>query len=213
MTYRSAAAILVAAAGTLFATVPSAEAVVVQYSTTGVFSLSGTNRVDLTTVGGGGFHDYVQFTGVNNVSANVGAVPVNANLGNLLAAIIHDSSGTAAGTFTLTIDQTVPGPSNGSFAPASFSGTLSRIGGGEHASGELVLTFVSPTITLDGIQYSIAGLGQGGLAPNQLGLGLYNNALTAAISMSAVPEPAFEALIACGLAGICFMAIRRKRFR
>lgn len=206
----SAAAMAVFVAGSLFVLVPSAGATVVEYSTTGIFSGSGTNKVNLITVNGNGFTDYVQYTGVNNVTTNVGNSPVKSSAGSFLAAVLHDSSGTASGDFTLTVNQTVPGVASGNF-PAVFSGTLSRVGGGENVSGQLVLTFAAPSINIGGIQYSIDGLGQGGLAANQLGLGLYITDINVDIANSPVPEPAFAGLIAMGLAGFTLIAVRRRR--
>lgn len=211
MKHASFPAIAIFAVANLFVAVPRAGAVVVQYSTTGIFSVSGTNTADLIQVGNPGFVDFIQFTGVNNVTVNTGAVPVVSNMGNFFDAIINGSSGTGSGTFQLSVDQTVPGATNGSFAPALFSGTISRIGGGgpEGATGELILTFVDPSLTIDGVQYSIAGLGQGGLAADQLGLGLYNTELSANISASATPEPTYAALIA--IIGLGLVSIRRWR--
>lgn len=207
-------ATMAVAALNLFMAVPRAGGAIVEYSTTGVFSTSGTNTASLTQVGGSGLQDHVVFTGVSNLSANAGATPVTSSLGNLFVSIIDGSSGTASGDFQLTITQTSPGPASASFSAAVFSGTISRLAGDgtQDAAGQLVLTFMTPTITLDGIQYSIDGLGAGGLGADQLGLDLYHNTISAAIS-TALPEPAFVGLIAIAMIGFSWAAIRRRRFR
>lgn len=203
-------AVTIAAGGLLMAA-PLAMAETVDYSTTGTFSLSGTNSVTFVTNGGKGYQDNIQFLGVSNVSVNAGASPIVSSLGQFL---VNDLTGTemsGSGTFTLKIDQFTPGPLNANLSPAIFSGTISRMAGGgpEMATGELVLTFAQPVITLGGIQYSIAGLGTGGLASDQLGLGLYKNAFSA--DLSVVPEAQLIYITAAGFALIGLVAMRRRR--
>lgn len=192
---------------------PFARAETVDYSTTGLFSISGTSTVTFITNGGKGYQDNAKFNGVTDASVNAGTVPVVSSLGQFL---VNDLTGTemsGSGAFTLTIDQTTPGPFDASLSPATFSGTISRLAGGgpEMATGELILTFAQPTITLGGIQYSIGGLGQGGLSSNQLGFGLYGNAVNA--DVSAVPEVGLIYVTAAILFWVSAAGIRHRRLR
>jgi hypothetical protein len=142
---------------------------------------------------------------------------------------------TGSGTFTLTVDQTVypnyppsltgSSPSGGTFASASFSGTLSAGSAATDTTGELIVTFVSPpSLTIGGITYSLLDLGCGsvsdcGLLPNQLAIGNESVALEAEITAppgtittgSTAPEPAFYGLTGMGLAGFAALVMRRKR--
>jgi|SRR5580704_2321478 hypothetical protein len=203
---------MVSAVGVLLiAAVPQAGATEVEFSTTGIFTPGGTNTLTFLTNGGVGFQNYVQYTGVTAVDVAASPVPVSADLGNFFVAVLKGTETTATGTFTLTIDQTTPGPSSGSL-PSTLSGTITRLTSGgtgpEGSSGEFVLTFTNPTLVINGVQYSIAGLGAGGLASDQLGLPLYNNQINADVT-TVTPEPSFLWLTGAGFACLSLMAVRR----
>jgi hypothetical protein len=111
----------------------------------------------------------------------------------------------AGGNFTLEVDQTVPGPpTSGTFGLDAFTGAFTN-DGGVHG-GQTILTFAQTSLVINGIQYTLQDLGQGGLAPNQLGIGVTGTTVQAFIT----PEPAFYGLMGIGLAGLFAVGMRRK---
>jgi hypothetical protein len=112
-----------------------------------------------------------------------------------------------SGSFLLTIDQTiVGGPSGTSSDSAALSGTISRVKNA--TSGDLILTFAAPSITIDNVTYTLEDLGQNGLGPNQLAFGSGGANIEAAIT-SPAPEPTFFALTGLGFLGLAVVAARR----
>ena len=206
--------VMVSAVGVLLiAAAPQAGAMEVEFSTTGIFMPSGTNTQTFLTNGGVGFQNFAQFTGVSDVIVNTAATPVTADLGTFLSAVITGTKTTASGTFALTIDQTAPGPTTSGSLAATLSGTINRLARGgsgpEGSSGEFILTFTNPTLVINGVRYSINGLGSGGLASDQLGLPLYDSQISADIT-TVTPEPSFLWLTAAGFACLSLMAVRRR---
>lgn len=156
----------------------------VTYSTSGSFN-GGSNVLTSNGV-------TLTFTGV---SASVTA-PTNISLGNINSA----GSGTIApSTFTLTVVQTVPGPTGQQILTTNLSGTVTANSNG------ISLLFSPTSFTINGINYTLQSGGNYLLvAPNT------NNGNTSIqAQVTPTPEPASLLMLGGGLLAIGG-SIRRK---
>lgn len=175
----------------------------VEYTTSGVFSASNSNVVDGTN------GSTITFNAVPNMLTSPlgnGNTPFADSLGYFeVSTTVPGQTLTGSGTFTLTIDQIMPGGTSGSFTPAAFSGTITTDGTGI-PTGDLGLVFSQTNITIDGINYALQNLTNG----NTLVIGTTSTNVQAEITGTAAPEPLSLSLLGGGLALTGLLRLRRK---
>ena len=195
---------IMAFAGLIAAGTPAIADEVV-FTTSGVFTSSGTNVTSQTTAGKTASLTFNGNPGGDDFTTSPGVTPATVDtLGAFVVNLPTGTSLTGTGDFILTINQSAP-PGSATLGSDTLTGTVTNAGG---TTGSLLVTFQDTTVTIGSITYTLEDLGQNGLAPNQLAIGKNGAVIEAAIT-SPTPEPTFFLLTGVGFSGLAGIAVRR----
>jgi hypothetical protein len=213
-TSKSLVTVTLFAFGALFGVITPASATEVDYSTTGSFSTTGNGT--LTGTGGStltfvGYNDTCGSQPCVNAPGNgdpIGLTPTIDALGDFQINLPVGQTINGTGTFTLTINQTMPAAPNQSLS-GQLSGSVNNISG---TTGTVYVEFSQTSLNIGGITYTLENLQaaptcSSNCAVDTLALSSSDTIVNVAI---ATPEPAFYGLTAAGLIGLFAMAKWRR---
>jgi len=198
-----------------------AHAVMISYSTTGVFGCgtavgctTGSSPSSITITGGGNFAT-LNYSPNTGTFLNPGPPPPQVvNYGNITAVSLLTTPAEAfnGATFTMTINETIPDNTSGNIS-ASLQGTVQETG--STASIDFANNGI---ISLGAVTYMIGNDGVVNLAAPSAGT-RFSKGITSITGMvtatsgggGMLPEPTFLGLTGLGFFGLAGMAYRRRR--